>query len=113
MKLPEMELLTKQKQRVLLHSLFLLKSGNYLLIRRMDNGELGQRKRRHRRLLISDGITRQIKACSEKSRPRPYGAPRKRNTDITKIESTNVLSIFVEIRQLPILAGHHTQLLSA
>ena len=74
MKLPEMELLTKQKQRVLLHSLFLLKSGNYLLIRRIDNGELGQRKRRHRRLLISDGITRQIKACSEKSRPRPYGA---------------------------------------
>ena len=58
MKLPERELLTKQKQRVLLHSLFQMKSGNYLLIRRMDNGELGQRKRRHRRLLISDGITR-------------------------------------------------------
>ena len=84
MKLPEMELLTKQKQRVQKYSLFLLKSGNYLLIRRMDNGKLGQRKRRHRRLLISDGITRQIKACSEKSRPRPYGAPRKRITEINK-----------------------------
>ena len=57
-----------------MYSLFLLKSGNYLLIRRMDNGKLGQRKRRHRRLLISDRITRQIKACSEKSRPRPCGA---------------------------------------